>query len=168
MYSLLASTTLSSASSSVIFNSIPQTYTHLVLRMSTRLDNVTSFVGAKALLGVAANSTNGRWWFSTQNNTAPANGTADNNFNGIRGLATSYSTSTANAFSTTIMNFPYYVLDPNIPGDYSSNNITSITDLTQSHSACYNVNVGAVDTITIQAPSGNFVTNSSFQLYGIK
>lgn len=164
-YTLIASNTLSSSAASVTFSSIPATYTDLVLRMSTRSDvalnyetaiqinSISTNYSITRLVGDGATATSARYTAQDKYYMASTNGT----------------NTTANTFA----NLEFYI--PNYAG--SANKVASGFGVTENNSASTNVsmavhaellsNTAAITQLIISAV-GNFVSGSSFFLYGIK
>ena len=168
---LIEAKTLASNTATITFSSIPQTYTDIVLRYSTRSTvadgsapsqnqaiRFNSDTGANYKLILLAGSTP-----STAESAITTTGTS---------IFWNYATSpnaTANTFSNGEIYIPNYTSSnyksASIDGVTENNSTTSNVNLT---AALWN-NTDAINTITItDTNSGSFVTNSTFYLYGIK
>jgi len=167
-YVLIASSTLTSTSSSVTFSSIPNTFTDLHLRGNTR-DNSNGFTQAYVELQV--NNSSSGYSFNLIRN---------NNGNTVSALAQSGtiwseqypagsgSTATADTFSP----FEYYIANYNSTNSISwgsfgvaeSNHTT--TEATGITAGLW-TGAAAITSIKITA-SNNFAAKSTFFLYGIK
>jgi len=154
--------TLVSAQASVIFSSIPSTYTDLVLVINC----AGSTTAVDALLRVGNGSVD-----TGSNYTATylyGNGTAAGSYrftsNTYLYLASYAATTTTfeSVFITHLMNY--------------ANTTTNKSVLVRANTTSRDAEVGAglwrstsaIDTISVIRGSGNFVTGSTFSLYGIK
>jgi hypothetical protein len=166
-YTLIQAQTLVSSAASVTFSSIPATYTDLVLRNSGRSDNATVYETVKLTYNNNTSSI-----YSTTRLISESTGTIIStrqssraNFNDPYNNGTS---STSNTFSNVEIYIPSYTASQNKPisafGVAENNSadagIRLIADLFSSTTA--------ISSIEIANFAGNFVTGSSFYLYGIK
>lgn len=161
-YTPIASTTLTSAQSSVTFSSISSAYTDLVLVMFARDTGSTSATNA----AVTVNSDTGSnySWTNLYGNGSVAGSTRNSN-------QTSWlvpvvpNSATANVFSSTVCHFMNY-----------SNTTTYKTMLTRADNptdaavtrAMLWRSTAAISTMNIAATAGNLAIGSTFTLYGIK
>jgi len=168
-YTLISSNTLGSDTATVTFSSIPGTYTDLVLKGSARLsaagvafdtpfvryNNNSSSIYSQIILrgtGSAAQSAN-----SGANATRLELGNIP------------AATATANTFGSFEIYIPSYTASQNKPTSFftaqennnSTSYIQSIANLFRSTSAITEINL-------YNSAGVNFVTGSSFYLYGIK
>jgi hypothetical protein len=170
-YTLISSNVLASATTTVTFSSIPQTYTDLVLRASVRtsrsnyLDELmTQFNGDTA--------TNYSATVVTGNAAATATSQVSNNTS-TRFISVDASTAMANTFSNTEIYIPNYTGTANKPisastvvenNDANNYMVRAVANLYRGSSA--------ITSITFQSYSDpgvfTFLTGSSFYLYGIK
>lgn len=163
-YTLISSNVLSSSAASVTFSAIPSTYTDLVLRMSVAstgvIDGILRFNGSSAsnysrtyLQGNGASTLNAR--------------STNSSFIGLQDLYRNNG-NTANTFSNCEIYIPSYTVSQSKPisailADESNNttaNITIIAGLFRDNTA--------ISSFSISPNSGDFVSGSSFYLYGIK
>lgn len=165
-YTLIASNTLSSAAASVTFSSIPQTYTDLVLRVSTRTDGSAD----NTLLGVRFNNdtnTNYSSILLTGNGSTASSSTLGTFANTYLGQTVA-NTATANTFNNGELYVPNYTASQNKPisgiGIAENNSTTAII---RAVAGLWQV-TSAITSITLISGNGNFMTGSSFFLYGIK
>jgi hypothetical protein len=164
-YQLISSNVLTTNAASVIFSAIPSTYTDLVLRVSARTDQAAIASG----LRVVVNGTNTGSFTQLQGdgtNAGSANATG-NAFLRI-GLVNG-ANSTSNTFSFQEMYIPNYAGSTNKPYSLISvvenNNTDGFLDL---YAGLQNQTT-VINSMTISPTSSvNFVSNSSFYLYGIK
>ena len=166
-YNLIASNTLSSSAASVTFSAIPNTYTDLVLRFSARTNqasNVSDFT-------LRFNSDSGTNYSETRllgyNNSLTLSDRLSNQTS-IQNYTVNGDTSTASTFSNGEIYIPSYTSSANKPMsgfDVVENNSTTSWQVLAL--ATLWRNSAAVSSVTFTA-NGNFVSGSSFFLYGIK
>lgn len=168
-YTLISSNVLTSSAANVTFSSIPSTYTDLVLKVSIRLSNTDV-----DYLNLQVNSNTSSIYSGTTiaNNTGSAesvstSGTSLYIYGGIDNSA-----NTANTFSNLEIYIPSYTSSANKP----LSTFTAKEDNAASTREYLGAEAGLVrDTNAISSiklftasGTGNFVSNSSFYLYGIK
>ena len=157
-YESIATTTLTSSQSSVVFSSIPSTYKHLQIRAiyeTTNIDNIgitlngsTAQTRSHFLYGFGASAGAGDTtsnWFTVQAGTS----------------------------STTFYAMVIDILDYADTNKYKTARILSGVDFNGSGcvalSSSYYATTSAVSSLSIQPAGGNnFTQYSSFALYGIK
>ena len=170
-HNVISSQVLSSASSSVVFSSIPQTYTDLVLRITARsttsatnLDwfhvtinsNTGGYYSWVRILGNGASGSANR-----QDSTTPTSGSY---FGYLQGDGT-----TANSFSSIEMYFADYAnssYDKPIQIFSQTTNAASTTSYTSQHSNLF-IQSTAISSLSITTQT-TFASGSTFVLYGIK
>jgi hypothetical protein len=163
-YKLISAQTLGSSSSSVTFSSIPATYTDLKLVYSARSDR--PFQTAE-LLGISFNgNTSSYVRIVLEGNGSSAGSYTDpiNSFGVMPG-----STATADIFSNGEIYIPNYLLSNNkvYSGDGTAEN--NATSANQNLDANRWNNTSTISSITLTTySSNNFVSRSTFYLYGIK
>ena len=165
-YTLIASNTLSSAAASVTFSAIPGTYTDLVLRWTARSDAAASAVAIYAKL----NTSTGVYSYTTvgvDNNSVVNDRGSNQTANDIGRF--SGDTTTSNTFGTGELYLPNYAGTTQKPmSSYSvAENNSSTTYRIRAFAVLANV-TSAVTALELTTSSGNFMTGSSFFLYGIK
>jgi hypothetical protein len=166
-YTLISSTVLSSTTTTVTFSSIPQTYTDLVLRLSTR----ETPAGPTTTFYLRFNGTTSGYsdtYISTAAVTPPfsARNTGGAAFEIAADPA---ATATSNTFGSTEIYIPNYAgstYKPVSAFSVSENNTSTSTDTDVRIDASLYSNTAAITTIAVVGAS--FVAGSSFYLYGIK
>jgi hypothetical protein len=166
-YTLISSNVLSSSAASVTFSAIPSTYTDLVLRMSARCDYAFIFDGL--LMRLNADSGSNYSYTILRGSGSAASSSAGTSQTTSRVGYVVGSTSTANTFNTGEIYIPSYLSSAKKP-------ISTYAAQEDNASAAYmeaNANLwqgtSAVTSITLTtANAANFVSTSSFYLYGIK
>lgn len=171
-YTLIASNTLGSNQSSVTFSSIPNTYTDLVLRYSGR----TNAGSSNDFLQLRINGLSTTIYSDTvlYGTGAGGNGVSTQSTSAAQLYAPRFGLDGANATTNTFSNseiyIPNYTASQNKPISafgVTENNTGS--DAYVSIGAGLIRETGAISSIELTAITGpNFVTNSSFFLYGIK
>ena len=164
-YTLISSNVLSSSAASVTFSSIPSTYTDLVIRvtarstlasisddLSIRLNGGTSGYSRTILLG------NG----STAGSLRSSNAAAAVAYGQINGA-----NATANSFGTAEVYIPNYTSTVSKPFSSYGVGETNATQAFMSVAALLSNLTSAVTSIDLFS-SIDFVSGSSFYLYGIK
>jgi len=165
-YTLIASNTLSSSAASVTFSAIPNTFTDLVLRVSARGDAAGGSTEINLLINgsSAANYSNTNLY----GDASSPGSNRESNSTRIQLFVTDGSTATANTFSS------HEVYLPNYTG--SANKVVSSFNVQErniSNPAFIDVTASlrsvtdAITSLTLITAS-NFVSGSSFFLYGIK
>jgi hypothetical protein len=175
-YEPIATSTLGSSASSVTFSSIAGTYTDLVLVASIRSDTVTYNNMNFPILRFNGDSTSGLYSVTSlysrdtgggdTANSGRASGQNEINFGGV--VTTSMSASTFSPWIAHFLNYSNTTTYKTV-----LNRIASVSNLTTSDGASAGVglwkNTAAITSISLTATSsGNFVTGSTFTLYGIK
>ena len=165
-YTLIASNTLGSSAASVTFSAIPNTYTDLVLRASTRGDtasvgiqirtrannNTSSIYSYTMLQGTGSAAQTGRITSSTRWDEAWTTG----------------SSATSNTFGSWELYIPSYTASQNKPMGSFAVSENNATESYISTAAYLFSSTTAITELNILRASGHFVSGSSFFLYGIK
>jgi hypothetical protein len=165
-YELIASNTLTTSAASVTFSSIPATYTDLVLRVSVRNANAAT----TGTLRIELNGdTAANYSFTALNGdgSVAASSRSDNRNDISAGLVNA-GTSTSNTFSSIEFYFPNYTSTVNKPVSVftAQENNTTAADI-RVIAGLYR-NSTAINQIVANSQGANFVSGSSFWLYGIK
>ena len=165
-YTLISSNVLSGSAASVTFSSIPSTYTDLVLRISARND--ASFYVSSAVIKV--NAITGTYSFTTLYGTgsAAASSADSGSYQGFYLSSVNGNTATSNSFSSHEIYLPNYAGSTNKIASLDNANETNATAAYRVVNAGLLSNTAAVTSLTITSNSANFLTGSSFYLYGIK
>lgn len=165
-YQLIASNTLTGTTASVTFSSIPSTYTDLVLRISARTDRVNP----GDTVYIRFNSDSGTN-YSTTRLTGTGSAVAavrQSSSSGPISLFVTAASDTSNTFGNAEAYIPNYTLSAT-----KSNSTFSVTEnngTTAYISANANLwnSTSAITSITLASVnSANFISGSSFFLYGI-
>ena len=167
-YTLIASNTLGASAASVTFSSIPSTYTDLVLRISARSDRAVTSQNFYVQINGA--SFDGTYSFTSLQGQGSAASSTRTSVDGafydgyIPGTS-----ATANTFNSSEYYFSNYAGSANkVASSFTAveNNTTTIQYL--SVGANLRTSTTAISSLVLSLPTGNFVSGSSFFLYGIK
>jgi hypothetical protein len=168
-YELIASNTLSSSAAEVIFSAIPATYTDLLVKVSARNDisgQVNSLLTMRLNADTASNYSRTRLYASgtfgafSERNSNQGNQTDVSFFNGPA--------ATSNTFGNAEIYIPNYVATTakSVSGNSAVENNSASDASVGAHAYLYR-GTAAITTIRFNIVSGNFVSGSSFFLYGI-
>ena len=164
-YTLISSNVLSSSAASVTFSSIPATYTDLVMRWSVRTDYGATRTGFR----IAANSITSGYTatYIIQYNATTVGSGQDSAAHFIAEYIDGTG-ATANTFGSGEMYLPSYTVSQNKPASmFSVAEGNSAADTGMFVKALLLSNTAVITSLTATANTGNFVTGSSFYLYGI-
>ena len=167
-YTLIASNTLGASTASVTFSAIPSTYTDLVLRMSVR----TTSTGVQDTFALQFNSTTANYSINYLEGTG-SSASAGGFFNATTrtDINVTGNGATADTFSNIELYIPSYLASQHKPSSVFSVNENNATAAVMQVTANLWRDTAAINTIKLDALtySGyNFVSGSSFFLYGIK
>jgi hypothetical protein len=167
-YELIEAKTLSSATASIQFTSIPQTYTDLLLKVSARANVSGGYTNV--MIGINGSTSNITWLgLYGYNNTNKGSNT--NSVSRVIGNANANS-STSSLFSNNELYIPNYT--STTAKSFTSDSVVASNDSTNGvlslDAGLWNPATQAAITsltLTNSAP-GDFVSGSTFYLYGIK
>ena len=166
-YTLINSNVLSSSAASITFSSIPATYTDLVLRASVRSDAAATVKETEIIF----NSDTATNYSFTNVLGLGSNGTASQQFGtqayGWTGKIAAAS-STSDTFANVEIYIPSYAASQNKPisSTNMNENNNSIVEATAAVAVLWR-NTAAITSILFYPRASNFVSGSSFYLYGI-
>jgi len=165
-YTLIASNTLTTTTSSITFSAIPSTFTDLVVRISARGSNAA--VGTQ--LGVRYNNNSSTIYSNTyltgNGSAASSSRISENNGDEVNN-GTSGNSSTSNTFGSTEIYIPNYTVSANKPISWftvSENNATTAHITT---SASLFGSTTAISSLVINYNT-SLLSGSSFYLYGLR
>ncbi len=166
-YYSISSETLSSTSSTITFSSIPSTYKHLELRLTTR----SSINGVSGQLRFN-NDTGNNYFFAEQyvEKTAGANSRANSSSTSLSYFPVTNSPAANNFFGVSIVQIPNYTnlnwhkAFTSIQG-WHDNELNSPSGYTSFRTGSW-YSTSAINLITITV-SGVYAVGSTFALYGI-
>jgi hypothetical protein len=166
-YTLISSNVLASSAASVTFSAIPSTYTDLVLRFSSRSDigsaGLTLYLSPNA--STSSDSTTILWGDGTSPYSSRFSATGVGLYMGwVNG------TRTTNTFSSAEIYIPNYAGATNkVFSSAIAEESNSTADTRISATAGLWSNTAAISSLVVKISAGvNFVSGSSFYLYGIK
>jgi hypothetical protein len=166
-YTLIASNTLASATSSVTFSSIPATYTDLIVKHSSRTSAQSDVTTYLQLNGDTGNNYTYRSGYSDYNAGTPygvANGTANSGLAGMH----SWSTMTSDTFGASEIQICNYTSSTAKQwlawGCAETNGATTYQALSINTWS----GTSAINSVKLfpTPSSGNFVVGSTFYIYG--
>jgi hypothetical protein len=166
-YTLISSNVLTSSAASVTFSAIPATYTDLVLRMSVRSDRAnnkdewrmsinadsSALYSDTYVYGVASTASSGRASAATA----------------VRDGGMDAANNTANTFSSLELYIPSYTASKSKAFSYfgvTENNATTNNEI-DMFAYLYRSSTAISSLALTSSTSSNFVSGSSFYLYGI-
>jgi hypothetical protein len=167
-YTLIQAQTLASAAATITFSSIPATYTDLMLRLSARKSGGGDTFKVQFNSDTATNYSN----TTLTGNSSAASSTRNTSQVYVRAYGANESTFTANTFGSSEVYIPSYLVSQNKPigifGVTENNSAAADASFVNASAGLWR-NTAAITSIVITDPAaGNFVTGSSFYLYGIK
>lgn len=168
-YTLISSNTLSSSAASVTFSSIPATYTDLVLRWSARGDALANTVNPYIQFNGVSSNVYSRTLIYGAGSAGTGSG-RNSNIDRIYVNTIPAGLATSNTFGNSEFYLPSYLASQNKPmGIFTATEYNSATvdDNIYVIAGLYSQTT-AVSSVLIAPFSGNFVSGSSFYLYGIK
>ena len=169
-YTLISSNVLSSPAASVTFSSIPATYTDLVLRISARGSGNSVNIYHLVTYNGSATGYSDTLLYKDGTNVTPQSqrgtGGAWYSYAGI-GLPLPASQSTASTFDSTEIYIPSYTASQYKPASVFGVQETNSTTQYMAIDASLWSNTSAITSITITCGDQNYVSDSSFYLYGI-
>ena len=163
-YKLISSNTLSSSTRTVTFSSIPSTYSDLVLRISGRLDgNSNGFditFNGNTTAGVYRNI-----YLVSSGSSFEVSNSGNTNIN-LTGVNSS--TTTSNTFGNMEIYIPNYQVAARKPFSSLGATENNATAAKLEINAGLFLSTAAITSITLDSTASyNFVSGSSFYLYGI-
>lgn len=162
-YTLIASNTLGSSAASVTFSSIPNTYTDLILRISSRSDTAAVTGQVDIAFNGTSFATNSRTYIQGDGSAATSATFGSMNFRNVG------ASSTASTFANTEIYIPNYNVSQYKPVSLFSVTENNATNAFVVATAALRSDTAAVTSIYLQSNGTNgFVSGSSFFLYGIK
>ena len=158
-YQLIQAQTLTSTAATVTFSNIPQNYTDLILKVSARSDGADDY-GQITFNGSSAN-------FTRKFLIGTGSGFNNNSFSNNSFLTVNPSGYTTNTFATV----EYYI--SNYTG--SNNKSINLDAVTENNATAASAilqtvlwsNSAALTSISMNCNTGNFVSGSTFYLYGV-
>lgn len=170
-FTLLAKTVLGSDTNVVTFSGIPSTFEDLCVRWSARSSSGTYADIQIVYSGDTATSSYSRTWMAGADGVSTGSGRYPTNTIGSFEVnaVSNGSATTASTFSNAELYLPNYASSIYKPATVTSvmeSNSNTVNDL-RHNGLLYNTTT-AVSSLTFNAVGNNFVTGSSFYLYGIK
>lgn len=162
-YSLISATTLGSNASTVALNSIPQTYTDLVLRFSLRISSGNPLNGynlrfnsdSSAIYSSRFYAYDGGLYFNY-----------DTGSNAFASVVANGGTSTAGAYTSAELYIPNYTNSSSKPFIYSEAAENNSTSAVSKISGGLYRNTSGITSVNFS--NATFAAGSTFYLYGVK
>ncbi len=165
-YTLISASTLSASTATVTFSAIPSTFTDLCLRVSARTD--ASRVDDSVAYRFNSATTNYGDVRIQSNGSTVTSGSRAGTWNLLFYGATG-NTATSNTFGNGELYIPNYTASQNKPQFVYGVNETNGSTAFMAVGAVLWSNTSAITNILLAPDNGsNFVSGSSFYLYGIK
>lgn len=153
-----------SGASEFVFDSIPQTYTDLMIVHSTRQSGGVSFAGVNTQFNSSATGYSSRRLYGTGSSVASDSQSGNS---AIPSGDANASSSTSNTFTTVTMYVPNYTGSTNKSTSSESVAEANATTAYQFMVAGLWANTAAVTRVAVSSTNGNFVQYSTASLYGI-
>ena len=165
-YTLISSNVLSSSAASVTFSAIPATYTDLVVRLSARTDAATVTPGA--IMRLNGDTATNYSFIALEGSGTAASSALVGTLNYINIGRVDGASATADTFGSGEVYIPSYTASQNKPVSAVGMGETNATAATMAANAGLWRNTAVITSVSIITGSGNFLSGSSFYLYGIK
>ena len=168
-YTLITSNVLGSNTASVTFSSIPQTYTDLVLISSVRSSRTPA--GVRDEYKILINGTTSNYSSLTVNadGSGTATGVASSSGSYLSGGWANTDNMTSSMFSIHEVYFPQYTASVNKPIATHSAQASQPSPFYLTSISSTWANTAAITSLSMYPETGpNWITGSSFYLYGIK
>jgi len=167
-YELIASNTLSSSAATVTFSSIPATYTDLVLKITARSDAAQ----INSLLRMRLNGVTASEYSRTRFYAVGSDSYSERNSNQGNSTDVAFvngSTTTSDTFANIEIYIPSYLASANKPisSNFGVENNSTTENSVGGHAYLWR-NTTAINEIRLEIAGADFVSGSSFFLYGIK
>lgn len=164
-YELISTVDVTTAPTSIVFSSIPQTYKHLQIRWVAKSSGST---GASSNMNITINGATSGY----SEHEMVGNGTAvssTNNFNQSditlsRSIAQATTTGAVSAGILDILDYSSTTKNKTIKAFYGLTNVETLVRLVSGLFG----NTAAITNLTFTTGSGNFTNVTRFSLYGIK
>ena len=165
-YELIKGETLASSAASYTFTAIPSTFTDLVVRVSARTDTAAAIESCQVQFN-SDTATNYSYVLITGNgSSASSNIYSSQNY--VGSIPADAATATSDTFASWEMYVPSYLASQNKPLSIIGMQENNQTGAFIRPTAGLWRNTAAITSITFAGVSGgNFVSGSSFYLYGI-
>ena len=164
-YTLISSNVLASSAASVTFSAIPSTYTDLVLRISARSAEVSTITSIELEFNATASSYS---FTRLRGDGSAASSSRATSQSQLTVGTIPAASATSNTFGNIEVYIPSYTASQNKPvsGFNVGENNATAADI-YAHAGLWS-NTAAITSIVLDLGGANFVSGSSFYLYGIK
>lgn len=165
-YTLISSNVLSSSAASVTFSAIPSTYTDLVIKMSLRTSAPS--VASSYIFRINGDTASNYSQTRIEGNGASASSGRTSSTTLFVGYYPASNNATANTFANQELYIPNYLSTTSKQLSLDSAHETNATTAYIDAIAFLYRGTSPVSSITFEGDGYNFVSGSSFYLYGIK
>jgi hypothetical protein len=167
-YTLISSNVLTSSQASVTFSAIPATYTDLVVRFSARSENAAIIATIRTRLNGSTSSIYSLTRLVGDPSSSSASSSGVSSGTGFTSTYAVADSATSNTFSSGEIYIPSYTASQNKPISTFSVSENNSTEAYEQIAANLFSSTSAISSISFDFASGiNFLTGSSFYLYGI-
>jgi hypothetical protein len=163
---LITSQTLGTAAASVTFSAIPGTYKDLILKASIRSDQGSINTDVLISYNAVGGTSYSRTWLQGNGAAATSGRTANTSSTNVLNSAVGNG-ATSNTFSNWELYLPSYTASQNKPYNAFAVGETNATTAYIVNVAGLFRNTSAITSILLEPGGGNFVSGSSFYLYGL-
>ena len=166
---LISSQVLTSSAATVTFSAIPGTFKDLVLRISARTDQNSTTAFLTYYLNAGGTGLQSESYLGAGGSTTETGRTSNSN-GGIGSggfISLSGNTSTSNTFGSAEIYIPSYTASRNKATGNVGMGETNATAIQMGITAGLWRNTAAVTTIALSPSGSNFLSGSSFYLYGL-
>ena len=165
---LIESQTLASAAASVTFSSIPATYTDLVLRISARSSaSATTAALLMQFNSITSGYSETNLYANNTNSPGSTQGSSLSSIGAYGFFLITGDTATASTFSNVEYYIPSYTVSQNKPVSGMTTPENNASAYGPRVMAALMSNTATISGVTFTLGAGNFMSGSSFYLYGI-
>ena len=171
-YDAIASTTLSANTSSIVFSGIPQTYTHLQIRLFGR-SSVATTGSDPVYVKVNSDATSGNYkqhYIYSYGTGTPSAGSWASSSAGVPVMGATANSNTASAFSASVCDILDYTnvnKNKTFRNLYGAESNTTTGGEIMFMSGVW-LSTSSITDLTLATASSNFLTYTSAALYGIR
>jgi hypothetical protein len=167
-YTLISSNVLTSSAASVTFSAIPATYTDLVLRISARSSaSATTATLLMQFNSITSGYSETNLYANSSNSPGSTQGSSLSTIGAYGFFLITGDTATASTFSNVEYYIPSYTVSQNKPVSGMTTPENNATVFVPRVMAALMSNTATISGVTFTLGAGNFMSGSSFYLYGI-
>jgi hypothetical protein len=167
-YTLISSNVLASSAASVTFSAIPATYTDLVLRISARSSaSATTATLLMQFNSITSGYSETNLYANNANSPGSTQGSSLSTIGSSGFFIITADTATASTFSNVEYYIPSYTVSQNKPVSGITTPENNATAYVPRVMAALMSNTATISGVTFTLGAGDFMSGSSFYLYGI-